>query len=321
MNHDNFKSCPARRDRAETFLLSTTKDVFFESVRRAYPTVSVELPDSNACDSRIRARMADRFPIAHVRTGNIIVEALARTAADQGMGKFYKLVWQLGGSAWFENAAGRTEICAGQAMIVPFSSSYRLQSGTNYNALTVVFGIDQMPRWKGLAAELSGRPLMLNDAFNAAAAGLGSLFHAKGDARSASRVVEHAVNLVFHTLLDSLDGTPLAPTHGSARLARARVLVEQHLDDGGYSISQFAEALGLSRRSLYQMFRDHDMTPAGFIKQIRLEHARHDVLLVGVDAPSLTEVALRNGFSDSASFSRAFRNAFGVAPSVLRAAH
>lgn len=301
--------------------MTTTKDEFYENVRRAFPGVSVKLPDANACDSRIRARMADRFPIAHVRTGNIIVEALAKTAAEQGLGRFYKLVWQLGGSAWFENASGQTEICAGQAMIVPFSSSYRLHSGTHYNALTVVFDINQMPRWKGLATELSGRPLILNDAFNAAAAALGSLFHAKGDARSASRVVEHAVNLVFHTLLDALDRSPLAPTHESARLSRARLLVEQHLDDRCYSIAQFAQALGLSRRSLYQIFREHGMTPAGFIKQIRLEHARQDVLLAGVDAPSLTEVALRNGFGDSASFSKAFRSAFGVAPSVLRAAH
>ncbi|MNG01539.1 Transcriptional activator NphR [compost metagenome] len=77
----------------------------------------------------------------------------------------------------------------------------------------------------------------------------------------------------------------------------------------------------MSRRSLYEAFRHYGTTPADFIKQVRLEHARRDVLRNGGDALSLTEIALRNGFNDSASFSRAFRVAFGVAPSVLRAAH
>ncbi len=303
------------------FAAAANWDAFLDGCRRAYPTVSITAPRGSACHGWIRGRMVDSVSIAHVRTANVVVEASARAAAQQGLADRYKLVWQLGGSACFENATGHTEILPSQAMIVPFSCSYRLHAKEHYNALTLVFGVDRMPRWKGLANELCGRPLRTDAAFNAAAAGIDSLLRNGGDARSASLVVEYAVDLVFRALLEHADSAPLTPPRGGARLERARALVEQHLDDHHYSPARLADALGMSRRSLYEAFRQYGTTPAEFIRQIRLEHARRDVLRNGADAPTLTEVALRNGFNDSASFSRAFRDAFGVAPSVLRAAH
>jgi len=313
-------SCPSTNPLSAAPAASTW-DVFLDSCHRAYPTVSVVNPDVSAFHSRIRWCTIDNFPIAQVRTANIIVDACAHAATQQGLSDRYKLIWQIGGSAFFESRDRHTEILAGQVMIVPFSSSYRLHTREHYNALTLVFGADQVPRWRSLAAKLCGRPLMIGAAFNATAAGIGSLLRTRGAAVSASLVVEYVVDLVFRLLLEQVEGAPLSPPRGGARLERVRALVEKHLDEHDYSPTHIALALGMSRRSLYEAFRYYGITPADFIKQIRLEHARRDVLRNGGDAPSLTEVALRNGFNDSASFSRAFRIAFGVAPSVLRAAH
>jgi len=93
-------------------------------------------------------------------------------------------------------------------MIVPFSSSYRLHTREHYNALTLVFGADQVPRWRSLAAKLCGRPLMIGAAFNATAAGIGSLLRTRGAAVSASLVVEYVVDLVFRLLLEQVEGAP-----------------------------------------------------------------------------------------------------------------
>jgi len=57
-------------------------------------------------------------------------------------------------------------------------------------------------------------------------------------------------------------------------------------------------------------------TPGGLIRRTRLDRAREDILRDRTR--SLLEIALANGFGDGASFSRAFRTAFGHPPSELR---
>ncbi|HBS77189.1 MAG: hypothetical protein CMK99_15740 [Pseudomonas sp.] len=317
---DIVQSCRPSESYVGALAKTGNWDAFLEGCRRAYPTVSISPPSNGARQGRIRWRIFDDFSIAHVRTDNVVVDASARVAAQQGLADRYLLVWQLGGNACLENARGHTELLPSQAMIVPFSDSCRMHANEHYSALTLVFAVNHMPRWKGLAAELCGRPLMTDAAFNAAAAGIDSLLCNGGDARSASLVVDYAVDLVFRTLLEHTGIVPLTPSRAGARLEHARLLVQRHLEDVTYSPAQLADALGMSRRSLYEVFHQYGTTPARFIRQVRLENARSDVLSNGTDAPTMTEVALRNGFNDSASFSRAFRNAFGVTPSALRAA-
>jgi AraC family transcriptional regulator len=57
-------------------------------------------------------------------------------------------------------------------------------------------------------------------------------------------------------------------------------------------------------------------TPGGLIRTTRLDRAREDILQN--PTRSILDIALANGFGDGASFSRAFRIAFGHPPSELR---
>ncbi|MFN3971411.1 MAG: GlxA family transcriptional regulator [Gemmobacter sp.] len=77
-----------------------------------------------------------------------------------------------------------------------------------------------------------------------------------------------------------------------------------------------AAALGLSPRRLEALFRaDLGTSPAAYALSLRLAAARR---MVTDTAHPMAEVALRCGFSSPATFARAFRGAFGVAPSALR---
>lgn len=53
-------------------------------------------------------------------------------------------------------------------------------------------------------------------------------------------------------------------------------------------------------------------TPKQYIKRIRLEAAAHDITLEAFD--SMLEVAFRSGFSSLASFSKAFKQYYGISP-------
>ncbi|MEO3855884.1 AraC family transcriptional regulator [Acrocarpospora sp. B8E8] len=56
-------------------------------------------------------------------------------------------------------------------------------------------------------------------------------------------------------------------------------------------------------------------TPHAFVKRVRLERALY--LISHHDGSSLTDIALRCGFSSSSEFSRSFRSQYGVPPSAF----
>ena len=103
-------------------------------------------------------------------------------------------------------------------------------------------------------------------------------------------------------------------------LFRARWLIRENIADLSYTPARLAHDLGLSRRSLYNRFADCGITPAAFIRMVRLEQAKREIEsdLRGITA--LTAVALRNGFPDSSSLSRAIKSNYGVTPKALRGA-
>jgi AraC-like DNA-binding protein len=80
--------------------------------------------------------------------------------------------------------------------------------------------------------------------------------------------------------------------------------------------SRVAEELGVSIRTLARAFAMHGTTFDRSLWNCRLE-AAYEALLSSRANISITEVALRHGFSDSSHFTRRFRTRFGVTPSSM----
>ena len=94
--------------------------------------------------------------------------------------------------------------------------------------------------------------------------------------------------------------------------------VDTHLGDPALSPAMIARAHAVSTRTLYEAFERTGETPAALIRRRRLERCHAD--LSASDRASVTDVALRWGFTDSSHFSRAFRHHFGVSPREVRGA-
>jgi AraC-like DNA-binding protein len=81
------------------------------------------------------------------------------------------------------------------------------------------------------------------------------------------------------------------------------------------TISDMAVAAGVSVRALQLNFqRFLNMTPMAYLRQLRLENVRRD-LLAADPLSTVTEIARRWGFVHLTRFSRAYFAAFGVMPS------
>uniref|UniRef100_UPI0035199E5B helix-turn-helix domain-containing protein n=1 Tax=Cognatishimia sp. TaxID=2211648 RepID=UPI0035199E5B len=98
----------------------------------------------------------------------------------------------------------------------------------------------------------------------------------------------------------------------NAHLAKAIAIMKEGLEEP-VSPTIIAEELGISTRQLERLFGKFlNTSPKKYYMELRLDKARN--LLVQTDQ-SITDVALACGFDNSGHFSRAYRTAFGHAPS------
>lgn len=120
-------------------------------------------------------------------------------------------------------------------------------------------------------------------------------------------------------LLGRLLAPAAAPGHTGDLLARILAHVENRLDDSELTPSRVAAAFGITPRYLHMVFAASGATLAVHIRARRLARMRRDLADPRFAHLSVTEIALRWGFNDSAHASRAFRAAYGVSPSAFRA--
>ncbi|MDD7965446.1 helix-turn-helix domain-containing protein [Actinomycetospora lemnae] len=91
--------------------------------------------------------------------------------------------------------------------------------------------------------------------------------------------------------------------------------IEGQLPSGDLRPERIAAAQGVSVRTLYRMFEESGETVAAYVRTRRLARARHDIVTT---AGTITDIAIRWGFTDASHFSRAFRGAYGYSPSDYR---
>jgi AraC-like DNA-binding protein len=99
--------------------------------------------------------------------------------------------------------------------------------------------------------------------------------------------------------------------------ARISGYIEARLKDANLSPKKIAEDNGISVRYLYTLFSEQGETVSGWVRRRRLLRCRAE--LDGADTEaSITEIAYRWGFNDSAHFSRLFKASFGMSPTQYR---
>ena len=95
---------------------------------------------------------------------------------------------------------------------------------------------------------------------------------------------------------------------------RAEAYIEAHLDEP-LSIAELAAAAGVSARSLqtgFQQFRG--TTPMAHLRALRLKRAHDELLAADPQRTSVTDIAMRWGFSHLGKFAVAYKQRFGESP-------
>lgn len=120
-----------------------------------------------------------------------------------------------------------------------------------------------------------------------------------------------------------MEGAPAKSLGGSAG-ARAMLLervsqsIEMHLSDPHLNLEQVAARHGISMRYLQKLFETVGDSFGHYVKLRRLERCRMDLLSPLHAQKSISDILFQWGFNDSASFSRAFREQYGMSPRDYR---
>ena len=117
----------------------------------------------------------------------------------------------------------------------------------------------------------------------------------------------------------SIKSSELKPaSRQSALLNRIYAYLEENYMDSDLTPGKVAKANRISTRYLHSLFSQSGTTLLKWVWERRLRAARNDLLDPSQTQSRISEIAYHRGFSDSAHFSRSFRNRFGISPTELR---
>ncbi len=140
--------------------------------------------------------------------------------------------------------------------------------------------------------------------------------------------IQHAPLIISQ--LEQLAVTTLLGLHpplqnANPYLTQGRVLprhlkkVESYLQDRAHlpiTLAELSAEAGVSARTLQQAFREHHgVSPMQYLKQLRLDRLRDELLHSDDCRLSLADLAMRWGFAHQGRFSAEYRERFGEAPS------
>jgi AraC family transcriptional regulator, positive regulator of tynA and feaB len=208
----------------------------------------------------------------------------------------------------------------GMAAICDTGRPYRVWLAQDARVFVLALPYSAVPGWDRLSQKVCGTALPDRMSLRAALAALGTLLDEPCPPASPTDDADPILHAVQWMLSASLH-QPVAPRRVAPpplKLDLAHQYILSHIDDPALSPDELAHALHMSRRKLYQIFRERQFTPSRYIRDVRLNAVAQALKSTRNAGRGIHEVALDYGFSDSASFSRVFKAAFGLSPRTWR---
>lgn len=129
----------------------------------------------------------------------------------------------------------------------------------------------------------------------------------------AHSVVAGLLHAVDHPLRDALAVAPALPRASTAREAVELMEVEP---ETAWTVADLARRVGVSSRGLQDAFARHvGVSPMAYLRRVRLQRAHADLRAADPAQASVTDIAVRWGFTHHGRFAAAYRQRYGRMPS------
>ena len=232
--------------------------------------------------------------------------------------RYIAVMWLRDGTMSVEQDGRSSRLVAGMAAICDTGRPFRVWMTHDVRKIMLILPYTAIPGWDRLSQKVCGIALPERTIMSAAlAASLALLDEPSTPVADSVDPILQAVQWMLSASLHQLVAPgKRAPSRLKLDLAHQHIL--SHIDDPALSPDELACALHVSRRKLYQLFKERQITPSRFIRDVRLDAVAQAIRSTRNARRSILEIALDYGFSDSASFCRTFKAAFGLSPSAWR---
>ncbi len=225
------------------------------------------------------------------------------------------------GGCLLQAAGGDRILRAGQMLLGPRSGDWQLSFQRRLRAVVLTVPAE-MFRGRKFALQKASPPqildregasLILAQTVESAAGALDGLSEMAWET-----VAQSAAELLLAVATESPAEALDAPSSRMALLERLCATIERRLGAASLSIAEVAQSEGISERYVQKLFEGNGDSFSHYLRERRLQRAWHDLVDPVCTTVSISEIAYRYGFSDSAHFSRLFRDRFGLPPRELR---
>lgn len=131
-------------------------------------------------------------------------------------------------------------------------------------------------------------------------------------------LIERWTSLARESVTHGTSSEPAANELCRARLERAREIILRRIGDHDLTPESIAAEMCMSRRALFLLFEKHGLTPTRVIRDVRLDHCRRLLADARHRQRKVTDIAMDFGFAHPGTFSRQFKDRFGVSPIEVR---
>jgi acetamidase/formamidase/AraC-like DNA-binding protein len=223
-----------------------------------------------------------------------------------------------------KTSAGHQIIAAGHLLLLPRKGSWSVAFQRDMRAVVLSVTPDLLHGRRASAPGLSDVQVVAPGGFSDVVAGM--MDQAARHLETLPDVEWAALAQSLHDLLPTLTRhvvEPAADLGGgtatkAATLHRLCQTIERRLDDPDLTPAKVAVAEGISERYLQKLFEGTGSSFTHYLRERRLQRTSADLSNPAEAHHSISEIAFRAGFNDSAHFSRAFRHRFGLSPREFR---
>jgi AraC-like DNA-binding protein len=231
------------------------------------------------------------------------------------------------GRQGIEQAGHRTSLEPGEMIVYDSSRPFEASVGTDgrgAGSLLVQFPRELMPLPEKMVAPVCGSSL-------SGSTGIGHVFRQTLSAladtesdltdRDRARLGTTIVDLAAAVVARQCEQTSaLAPEARTEALYHEIIaFIRRHVDDPDLTPPVVAAAHCISTRTLHRIFQTRGETVSGMIRRERINRCRRDLADPGLRAVPVGSVGARWGFARASDFTRAFKAATGMTPTVYRA--
>lgn len=313
---------PPRREVFDSSLLASTErfEAWKEAVNGAFVPLSVASAEPGNFNGSLICQSVGTTQVSEVSGTASQVRRTSRKISDNDPG-LIKLGLQVRGYSVVAQDGREAALTPGDFAIYDTSRPYDLYFDDSFQMLVVMFPPESLQLSRRdiaslTASRISGRQ------------GLGSLTSTllgamgqqlrDGPVPGSANVTDALLSLVSAVFAERIDPGSPQNSERLVLLARVQAYISSRLGDPELTVTEVAAAHHVSVRYLQKLFEEHGETASAWIRHKRLEKCRLDLLNPQLRDRPVSVVGMHWGFTDASSFSRAFKSAFGQAPSEYR---